>query len=202
MSKISTVCMAIVACLVIGVTGIFYGYSVFNKDNNKIKVEEEKANFNQLVENNALQPSYSNENKTLTQIEPKIKSDTKIVYEYYYLGNGEVETSTENAPYFLIDLTEPELKSAVLDWQVISFAEDEVTLRKNVSGTGKLQYILGVENGYIAVFYDEPESGVSLKEVTNTPISSLSIDEQIRLKEGIIITDEERLVKTLEDFGC
>ena len=212
MSKSKTFFVAIIACIAIGLTGVFYGYSTFKKTDREhtAEIHTEFPNIQAYIQNESLHPfletGRANQNRaSIPRLEvyeeAKITPDTTIIYEYYYLGDGEIEESTETAPYFLLNLTESELASAILDWQILSFSEEEVTLRKTVLGSSSNHFILGIENGYVAVFYKEANNEVVLQDVTRTPVSSLSIDEQIRLKEGIIISDENRLIKALEDFG-
>jgi hypothetical protein len=60
------------------------------------------------------------------------------------------------------------------------------------------RYELSVLNGYITVFYAGDRSNV--KQVTGTPVVSLSREEQERLTIGIDIDDDEQLVKLLQDY--
>ncbi len=130
----------------------------------------------------------------------RITSSTKLVYEYYYEGDGQVRREEETAPYFLIDMTRQDIEEKYPDWQLQSFSKSEVVMRKNIPGKMEERYIIREYDGYVAVFYEQPKDGVILKEITDTPISSLTEEEQNKLKIGITILGEEALMNALEDY--
>jgi hypothetical protein len=131
----------------------------------------------------------------------RIHPNTKIIYEYFYQGDNTIDTSTESPPYFLMDMTREKLQKQYDGWQIIEFTDRQVVLRKNIPGVSAHSYILGVKDNFIAV-YDQSQAGVILlKEVTNTPIQSLSDEEQEKLRSGIKVVGETQLAKILEDYG-
>lgn len=131
---------------------------------------------------------------------PRITPSTKLVYEYYYEEDGQVKVEEEVPPYFLIDMTRKDLEENYPDWQLKSFSQAEVVMRKNISGKSKERYIIKEYDGYVAVFFEEPVDGVSLRELTDTPVSSLSPEEQDKLRTGINVIGEEALISALEDY--
>ncbi len=131
----------------------------------------------------------------------KITPSTKMVYEYYYEEDGIIEKNEEIPPYFLIDMTEENLKRSFNDWTITKFTPEEVIMRKVVSGKSNQYYVIGEQEGYVAVFYEMETNGTCLKEITDTPLSALSEDEQKRLREGIHVFGEDALVRILEDFN-
>jgi len=131
---------------------------------------------------------------------PRITPSTKLVYEYYYEEDGQVKVEEEVPPYFLIDMTRKDLEENYPDWQLKSFSQAEVVMRKNISGKSKERYIIKEYDGYVAVFFEEPVDGVSLRELTDTPVSSLSAEDREKLKTGINVIGEEALMNALEDY--
>lgn len=136
-----------------------------------------------------------------TSVNSKITPSTKMVYQYYYPEDDVMEEQEDVPPYFLLDLTFKDMQKLYNNWQIISFSEKEVVLRKTMEGESEQRYVVGQQDGYIAVFYAKEKNGIGLHELTNTPISSLSEGEQERLNEGISVTGEEKLSKILEDYG-
>ena len=67
--------------------------------------------------------------------------------------------------------------------------------------TEEYEYIVGVLDGYITVFYREEVEGTNVKEITESPASALSKDEQVNLRQGIKIRNEMELMRVLEDYG-
>lgn len=132
--------------------------------------------------------------------EPHITPSTKLVYEYYYEGDGNIKTVEEIPPYFLIDMTRKDIEQKYPDWQLKSFSQSQVIMRKSIPGKVEERYIIGEYNGFVAVFYEQPIDGVSLRELTDTPVSSLTKEDQNKLKIGISIFGDEALMKALQDY--
>ena len=133
--------------------------------------------------------------------EETITPSTKMVYQYYYPSDDVTETAEEVPPYFLVGLTRSDMETNYQEWELLSFSPKEVVLRRTVEGNSHERYIVGVKNGYVAVFYEEEQNGVSLKEQTNIPVSSLDEEEQKRLAEGILVVGKDRLAQVLQDYG-
>lgn len=131
----------------------------------------------------------------------KITASTKMIYEYYYIGDGVVEKTEELSPYFLIDLTKENVQDLFSEWIVASFTPDEVVMRKYLDGSSNQYYIVGIHDGFIAVFYAAEIDGTTLKEITDTPVAALPMEEQARLKSGIHVLGQDALVKVLEDYS-
>ncbi|NLM13003.1 MAG: hypothetical protein GX209_04575 [Epulopiscium sp.] len=131
---------------------------------------------------------------------PKIARSTQMVYQYYYEEDGKTVEETIEPPYFLIGLTRDELQEKYSDWQISYFSDQKVVMKKNIASKSPYHFVVGVYNGYIAIFYNNEEGELEIKEITETPISSLPIEEQNKLKEGIKVYGEEALIRILEDY--
>lgn len=131
-----------------------------------------------------------------------INSSTKITYKYRYQEDNITETMTEMAPKFLIGLNEQDLKNTFSssEWHLNKFSPEEIILQKNLPGKSNQHYIIGIKDGYVAVFYQKKINGCDLKEITNTPIKSLSLEDQNRLKVGIKISGENNLFSVMQDY--
>ena len=130
--------------------------------------------------------------------EAVIFPSTLMIYEFYSAETGDYRRVLEAPPQTLLGKTAEELSTMFVDWQIVSFDSTRVVLRQNPAVEHR-NYIIGVHEGYIAVFYDT--ENYAIKELTNRPISALSEDEQIRLKEGIRVVGNEELMRALEDFS-
>ena len=133
--------------------------------------------------------------------EPRVKSETRIVYEYISSIDGAVEKSEETAPYFLIGKTLAEIKELYKGWSAISFTEDLIVLRKTNPPPDGQKYVVGVVDGQIAVFYKNPVNGTNIKEITSSPVGALPREEQQKLLDGIEVGTETELMRMLEDYG-
>ena len=140
----------------------------------------------------------SNAPEHSTPQEARISAETIMIYEYYFPETGDFRRIEESPAPFLLGMTAQELSVLFADWQVLSFAHDEVHLRQS-NKIEHRQYIIGVHNGYIAVFYDNEH--YSIKELTSRPIAALAAEEQERLYEGIRVVGNDELMRALEDFS-
>lgn len=130
----------------------------------------------------------------------KINPSTKMVYEYYYKDDSVTEKIEDTPPYFLLDLTREEIEKQFDEWKVKSFSDREVVLQMVLEGESTQHYIIGEYDGYVAVFYEKEIDGNNLKDITGTPISSLPLEEQKKIKSGIKISGEKELYKYLENY--
>lgn len=161
-------------------------------------IKDEDTAKSQLPANNTEEKEQ--ETALASSAEEKITPSTKMTYEYYYPEDGITQIQEEEPPYFLLDLTLSDLLKYYPNWTVVSFSSREVVMRKEVDGQSNEHYIVGQQDGYIAVFYQKEQNGISLHTLTDTPVSTLSHAEQVRLSDGIEVVGEENLAKILEDY--
>ena len=135
-----------------------------------------------------------------TTYPPRIADDTRMVYDYYNAETGDYERVEEYAAQALLGLTATELAAKFVDWQIVSFDSARVYLRQNREIEYR-RFIIGVHEGYIAVFYDNDDDLRGIKELTSRPIAALPEEEQQRLIEGIKVVGNEELMRALEDFS-
>lgn len=133
-------------------------------------------------------------------VAPRIGPETEIVYQYFDSQTKEVTEQKDVSPYFLLDLTLSDLQNYYADWEIMSFSDKKVVLRKTVDTESAKRYIVGTKDGFVAVFFEEEQNGESVYEITETPISSLSHAEQVRLNDGIYVEGDTELYKILEDY--
>lgn len=193
--------LAICLTAITAISTFFITYTIFNKriiDQNPINdIETKTYTLNDDVEKQEQQT----ETAEVAAVNiARITPSTKLVYEYYYEGDGQTKREEEVPPYFLLDMTREDIEEKYPDWQLKSFSNSEVVMRKNIAGKIKERYIIGEYDGYVAVFFEQPVDGVSLRELTDTPISSLTEEEQTKLKIGISILGEEALINAMENY--
>ncbi|NLK37005.1 MAG: hypothetical protein GX299_02850 [Epulopiscium sp.] len=148
-----------------------------------------------------LQQDKESQEKEVSSTTNKIQPYTQMVYQYYYPQDGITKVQEEVPPYFLLDLTLEDVKRLYEDWQIISFSDKKVIMRRSMDGNSDERYILGQQDGSVAVFYEEEKNGISLHELTKIPVSSLPQEDQERLQEGIFVLGDENLSKVLADLG-
>ena len=130
----------------------------------------------------------------------KIKKETKMVYQYYYTQDNMTKEQEEQAQDFLLGLTKSQVESIYDGWQIVYFSPKRVILRSTIEGRSDENYLLGIHNGYLAVFRENEAKKFSMEEETDIPISSLPEGDIQQLKEGMWILGENNLAKVLADY--
>ena len=108
-----------------------------------------------------------------------------MIYQYFYSKDKVTKEYTEMAPVFLQGLHLEELQSIYLDWQVVLFSPEKVILRCKIDGLSSETYILGEMDGFLAVFYEDAQKGIHLKEKTLLPLSALPEEEAEEIENDI-----------------
>lgn len=130
----------------------------------------------------------------------RIMPHTRIVYEYKYPDYGIVERILEEPSFFILGMTQDEVSSVFMNWEVVAFTTEEVVLRRDLMIDQARKFTIGSYEGFIAVFYTN-ELSQSIVELTTKPISALAPEEQARLLEGIEVFGSDELFRALEDFS-
>ncbi|HCT64619.1 MAG TPA: hypothetical protein DIC60_05055 [Lachnospiraceae bacterium] len=178
-----------VVCVFIGAS-IGYVYTSAKYDNGEVQLDE-KENLADIKA----------EYTPVAKAEEKIIPSTKMVYQYYYTEDGVTEVQEEEPPYFMIDLTLSDISKYYPSWDIVSFSPKEVVMKKTIIGESEQRYVVGQKDGYVAVFYEEEQEGISLKELTGIPIDGLSEDEKMRLNQGIKVVGNDALARILENYS-
>lgn len=202
MRKFYKILSIFLTCLFVGGMSLYAGFEIVSNKNisDKLKItnniQGSVSTTHEILTTATLQEDIS----TIT-LETKINKSTLIVYEYYNISTGKMEVEEEEPPYFMIGFVEEDLKATFKDWIIISFTTERVVMRKNIQDKKIDSYVVGVQQGYVAVYTRNIENKTTLKELTEIPVSALPIEEQQRLLNGIDIIGEDKLFKILEDYG-
>ena len=185
----------ICTCALVGTVSYFFMLFLLTEDTDNLPAPVAAKPIEQPVQTPLLDTPVAAANA------PKIKPYTKMVYQYYYPDDDITKEQEEIPPYYLLDLTMEDVQRMYEDWKVLSFSDSEVVMRRNMSGKSDERYVVSQKDGYVAVYYEEAQNGISIHEVTDTPISSLPKEEQDRLRDGITVYGNDNLCKILADYG-
>ncbi len=208
---IASVCI-LSGVLCFGTAFYVYRNSSINNDvqNNKAESVYQSENQEQIEEvtENTDDNTVKTENVDNTEdhlqmviADNTITESTKMVYQYYYKNEGVMEESEEVPPYFLLGFDFNDMLEYYPDWQIVSFSSKEVVMRKIVEEKNEESFIVTQKDGYIAVYYEDKDDGRTLYEITETPISTLTHEEQVRINDGIIVKSEYELAKILAEYN-
>ncbi len=99
------------------------------------------------------------------------------------------------------EFTLEQFKELYSEYNIEKFSPEEIIISKQLNLKCPNHFIVKEKDGKVAVLYQIPVGGISVKEITNIDVSNLSITDQERLRLGIIINSNEKLAEILEDFG-
>ncbi|MGN1317539.1 MAG: hypothetical protein ACI4VF_00885 [Lachnospirales bacterium] len=139
---------------------------------------------------------YENSIEVKAPITQRINKDTVLEFQYNYTDG--ITTTQCLLPQSYMDKYDREtLANCYSSWQMESFSPNKVVFVKNFDSESTQHYIIKEYKGYVGVFYKK--TGM-LKELTSTPVSSLSDDEKEKIKNEIVIDGDDNLMKFLESF--
>lgn len=137
------------------------------------------------------------------------------IEEIYDLTTNQLESEVKVPPGFLVGMTKEELsaylkdymenlslseyEAGLLAYDIISFAEDKVVLRKTYDiSKVPYKYYINITKGMVTVYYSDLES---VYEYTHIPAVDLAEEDRLALVEGIFVKDREELYSILEGFS-
>jgi len=137
------------------------------------------------------------------------------IEETYDAATGVLDSMEKVAPGFLVGMTREELteyltnymenlsileyEEGLMAYEIISFSENKVILRKTYDITkNPYKYYVNISDGMVTVYYSDLES---VFEYTHIPAVDLSEENRTALIEGIYVKDREELYSLLEGFS-
>lgn len=193
MSTKKIIIISIVFFAIISSTIIGYAFTSKNEQNNK-KITN---SIYDMVDTTTYPIVTSTIEEDVTQIS-KITPTTII--KYNIVEDGVIKSSTtKNAPYQMIGLSEDEFIKTMEDVKVISFSSDLVVLEKDLYKKND-SYIIGEKDGYIAVFYKDENDNITLKNETKILIQNLPEEDKKLLQNGINAKNDNELIRIIEDY--
>jgi len=130
----------------------------------------------------------------------RVDAYTRIVFERNYVLDGIILTSEEPIPHFAINMDKESLASVYANWDIIDFTPSRVIMRRNITNERAEHYVVTEHDGFVAVFRRNGAAPLRLVEVTRTPLSSLSLSEQARIRAGVVVYNEEALLRIIQDY--
>ena len=97
------------------------------------------------------------------------------------------------------DLPIREYLDGLISYEIIEFTDDSLTLRKTyASDWNNNEFYLCDINGEVVVYYSDKST---VYEYTGIMTADLSEEEQVRIKTGYFVADEEELYSLLESYS-
>ncbi|MSS44136.1 hypothetical protein FYJ27_10500 [Anaerosalibacter bizertensis] len=182
-----------VLCVTIFLLSFVYGYyftnrKITNKPNNTKNISKSKPNDLEIVkEDNVISPN------------------TFVEKEINYSECGHVVTDTFKANDEIINKTEKDFRNYIKEnypnIKIIAFSTQKIVLREERNHLCPNHYVVGESEGKIAIFKINDSGEKILDKIFNDyPLSLLKEVDQQKLKDGIVVDNEEELSDVLENF--
>lgn len=150
----------------------------------------------------AQEPSSSNDSTNVSaNTDNFITPNTKVILKTYFTLCSHMLDKEPEDPKSLINMTEGQLKNKYPDWTVKEFSQHQVILTREKQTYCPRHYIIGVKDGYIAIYVYDSEGKKTLYEETETSILTLTPEDQKNLEYGIVADTEDELQQKLEGFS-
>ncbi len=142
---------------------------------------------------------YENTVKANTQ-EEKTSPNCSLITKAHFLKCGHTKSQYDNLPQDLVNLTKEEIQKKYPEYQVESFASNEVILYQEKEGECGEHYMVKDKEGQLAV-YQILENGEQKEiEVTGVTTEYLPETDKINMKKGIKVNGKQELNQLIEDF--
>ena len=199
MNKVIVTMIAII--VVMG--AIFTAVAIFNpnhgEEGEKIETEiaEEKILDDCTDEYEGME--YENTVKTNTQ-EEKTSPNCSLITKTYYEKCGHTTSQYSNLPQNLVNLNKDEIQENYQEYEIESFASNEVILYQEKEGECGEHYMVKDKDGLVTVYQILEDGSQDELEVTGVSTEYLPETDQINMKNGIQVNGKQALNQLIEDF--
>lgn len=199
MNKVIVAMICIIVIIGAILTGIFLFQpkEEFTQEETQTKVAEEEIldecteEYEQMQQGNMLETNSEEE---------KISPNCSFTLKQYYEKCGHTTRQYSNIPEELVNKTKEQLHEDYPDWEIETFASNEIVLSKKVEGECGEHYIVRDTNGKLTV-YQVTENGQEIEfEQTEISTEYLTETDKINMKNGIRVNGKEELNQLIEDF--
>jgi len=127
--------------------------------------------------------------------------NTQLIFKTYYNSCRHTVEKAVQADGDEVNMSEQQLKEKYIGWEISGFSPPIVEFSRTIDTYCPNHYIIGVDNGYIAIYvYDEDGQKV-MQEKTDISLATLTPEDQQALNGGIVVDTEEQKEQTLEGFS-
>jgi len=142
-----------------------------------------------------------NKLKNVNAQNQKVTPQTNFIFRSIYVEDQNLVEEKKRPSAYDINLTQKELSERYKEWEIKNFDSLEVIFERKITSKSPDYYVIKELDGYMAVFYENPSTGLRLREITEKRLDTLEELEQDKIKKGIVVHGEEELIRLLEDYS-
>ncbi len=139
--------------------------------------------------------------ETAPSNEKIIEPGAKVSYQRLYKSCDETYTEEEDVDTQYVGLNEEEFAKAYKGWVIKAFSPGYIRLYREEEGYCPEHYIIGEKDGYIIVYRNTPDKGMTPVQFTDILVSSLRSEYQENIKKGIVVDSEDKMYQILADIS-
>lgn len=190
--------MVIIFLVVVIISAIFVGTSIYKSQNNNDNIKQKETNTK--VENKIDDVVKNDISVDINSEEEKISPNATLILKKRYKECGHSIKDYASIPEEFVNLTKEQLEEQYKEWQIEKFTPLDITLVKEIEGTCKEHYILKLKDGVIAIYEEAEDGSEVLKESTGISTEYLTENDKMDLEKGIKVYGKEELNSMIEDY--
>lgn len=130
----------------------------------------------------------------------KISPNAILILRTYYEECQHINEEIETISSELVNINKEKLQEKYSEWNIESFENDEIILKKIVDKWCGEHFVLKDENGYVVVYNIQEKGEEALYLNTNITTEYLPATDKHALSKGLYIYGKEELNEILQDF--
>ncbi|MDD4503645.1 MAG: BofC C-terminal domain-containing protein [Clostridiaceae bacterium] len=127
--------------------------------------------------------------------------NTQLIFKTYYNSCRHTVEKAVQAINDEVNMNEQQLKEKYTGWELTGFSPPIVEFSRTVDTYCPNHYIIGVDNGFIAIYVYDEDGHKVMQEKTDISSMTLTPEDQQALYGGIVVDTEEQKEQTLEGFS-
>lgn len=136
----------------------------------------------------------------VNSIEKKVSANAIFIMYREYKKCGHTTKKYETAPQFTVNLNQEELQKMYENWEIKSFSNNEIVMKKTEEGICDEHFVLRDEEGQIAIYQLDENNGEKIIERTGIIVRYLPEEDKENIENGIYVNGNEALNRLLENF--
>ena len=132
--------------------------------------------------------------------EEKTSPNCALITKTYFSKCGHTKSEYANLPQELVNLTRDEIQQEYPDYQIESFAANEIVLKQEKTGECGEHYIVQDKDGQVAIYQILEDGNKKEIEVTGVTTEYLPETDKINMKNGIQVNGKQELNQLIEDY--
>ncbi len=136
----------------------------------------------------------------VNSIEKKVSPNAIFIMKKEFKKCGHSTKKYEPAPPYAVNLTEGELKKMYENWEIESFSNNEVVMKKIEDGICGEHFVLRDAEGQIVIYQLDEDNNEKLLKRTGIIVRYLPDEDKSNIEKGIFVNGNEALNRLLENY--